>query len=48
VLTTPDQVVAALGDGFTIDTAEVVDRPVTTDDGERVARDTLVVAHRPS
>jgi hypothetical protein len=29
-----------------VDVAEVVDRPVDTDDGPRVARDTLVVARR--
>jgi len=48
VLTTPEQVVAAIGEVLTIDTAEVVDRHVATDGGERVARDTLVVARRPS
>ena len=48
VLTTPDQVVAAIAGELTIERADVVDRPVSTDDGERVARDTLVVAHRPS
>jgi SAM-dependent methyltransferase len=48
VLTTPDQVVAALGDGFEIDRAEVAERPVPTDDGERVALDTIVLAHRPA
>jgi len=48
VLTTPEQVVAAIGEALTIDTAEVVDRPFDVDDGERVARDTLVVARRPS
>lgn len=48
VLTTPEQVVAAIGDGWSVDTAEVVDRPVATDGGERVARDTLVVARRAS
>ncbi len=48
VLTTPEQVVIAIGDTFEIDNAEVVDRPVTVDDGARVARDTLVVARRSS
>jgi SAM-dependent methyltransferase len=46
VLTTPDQVVAALGDGFAVERSEVVERHVQTDDGERVALDTLVVARR--
>lgn len=44
VLTTPDQVVAALGDGFEVERAEVAERRVRTDDGERVALDTLVLA----
>lgn len=47
VLTTPDQVLAALGDGFTVERAEVAERHVQTDDGERVALDTLVLARRP-
>ena len=47
VLTTPDQVVAAIGDNLTVDRAETVDRHVQTDNGNRLARDTLVVAHRP-
>lgn len=47
VLTTPDQVVAAIGATLTVDRAETVDRHVQTDDGPRVAKDTLVVAHRP-
>lgn len=47
VLTTPDQVVAAIGTALTVDRAETVDRHVQTDDGDRVAKDTLVVAHRP-
>lgn len=46
VLTTPQQVVAAIGDAFTIDRAEVAERHVQTDDGERVALDTVVVARR--
>jgi SAM-dependent methyltransferase len=46
VLTTPDQVVAALGDRLTVELAEVAERHVQTDDGERVALDTVVVAHR--
>lgn len=46
VLTSPDQVVAALGDGFTVDRAEVAERHVQTDDGERVALDTVVLARR--
>lgn len=47
VLTTPGQVVAAIGDTLVVDRADTVDRHVQTDDGPRVARDTLVVAHRP-
>ncbi len=46
VLTTPDQVVASLGDGFTVERAEVAKRVVSTDDGERAALDTLVLARR--
>ena len=44
VLTTPEQVAAAVGDTLTVERAETVDRHVTTDDGDRVARDTIVVA----
>lgn len=40
---TPDEVVAEL-DGFDISIAEVAERPVDTDDGPRVALDTLLVA----
>ena len=47
VLTTPAQVVAAIGDRLTIERAEVAERQVQTDDGERVALDTLVLARRP-
>ena len=46
VLTTPDQVVAALGEGFTIERAEVAERHVETDDGMKTALDTIVVARR--
>ena len=46
VLTTPQQVVAALGDGLTIERAEVAERHVATGDGDRTALDTLVVARR--
>ena len=46
VLTTPDQVVTAIGDELTIELAEVAERHVETDDGQRVALDTLVVAGR--
>jgi SAM-dependent methyltransferase len=46
VLTTPDQVVAALGDGFTVERAEVAERHVQTDDGTKTALDTIVVARR--
>ena len=48
VLTTPGQVVAALGEGFTVERAEVAERRVETDDGPRTALDTLVVARRTS
>jgi SAM-dependent methyltransferase len=47
VLTSPDQVVAAIGDGFEVDRSEVAERRVQTADGERVALDTLVLARRP-
>ncbi len=47
VLTTPEQVVAAIGDELVIERAEVVERHVQTADGERVALDTLVLARRP-
>lgn len=46
VLTTPQQVVAAIGDTLTVARAEVAERHVQTADGERVALDTLVLAHR--
>jgi SAM-dependent methyltransferase len=46
VLTTPDQVVAALGGRLEVDRAEVAERHVETADGRRTALDTLVVAHR--
>ena len=46
VLTSPDRVVSALGVGFVVLRAEVVDREVDTDDGRRTARDTLVLARR--
>ena len=46
VLTTPAQVVAALGDTLTVDRAEVAERHVETADGSRTALDTLVVARR--
>ncbi|HEY5662655.1 MAG TPA: class I SAM-dependent methyltransferase [Ilumatobacter sp.] len=47
VLTTPHQVVAAIGDRLTVDTAEVVERHVAAPDGEHVALDTLVLGRRP-
>ncbi|MAT04440.1 MAG: SAM-dependent methyltransferase [Acidimicrobiaceae bacterium] len=47
VLTTPAQVVGAIGDTLIVERAETVDRHVQTDAGEHVARDTVVVAHRP-
>jgi SAM-dependent methyltransferase len=46
VLTTPGEVAARLGD-LVVERAEVVERGVDTDDGPRVALDTLVRAHRP-
>lgn len=46
VLTTPEQVVATLDDGFGIERAEVANRVVETTEGERTALDTLVVARR--
>lgn len=47
VLTDPDEVVADLaGAGLTVITARRIDRPVSTDDGPKVAIDTLVRAHR--
>lgn len=46
VLPVPDEVVTAL-DGFVVERAEVVDRVVDTDEGQRVAKDTLVRARRP-
>lgn len=45
VLPTPDTVVAAIA-GLEIDKALVVERPVDTPEGERIALDTLVRAHR--
>ncbi len=45
ILATPDEVVGAL-DGFEISRSEVAERPVQTDDGERIALDTLVMARR--
>lgn len=47
VLTSPDQVVAAIGEGLEVERAEVARRPVPTPDGERIALDTVVVARRP-
>ena len=47
VLSTPEQVVAAVGDTVVIERAEVVERHVGTPDGRRTALDTLVVARRP-
>lgn len=46
VLTTPEQVVDAIGESLTVELAEVAERHVQTDEGERVALDTVVVAHR--
>ncbi|HVC87731.1 MAG TPA: class I SAM-dependent methyltransferase [Gaiellaceae bacterium] len=47
VLYTAEDVVADL-DGFDVERAECVERPVQTDDGERVALDVLVRAVRPA
>lgn len=47
VLTTPESVTAAVS-GLVVERALVVERPVDTDDGERIARDTFVRAHRPA
>jgi SAM-dependent methyltransferase len=47
VLTTPEQVVAAIGDMVVIERAEVVERHVDTAEGPRTALDTLVLARRP-
>jgi SAM-dependent methyltransferase len=41
-----DEVTAAFG-GLTIERAEVAKRPVETDEGTRIALDTLVIAQRP-
>jgi SAM-dependent methyltransferase len=46
VLTSPEQVVAAVGEHLAVERAEVAQRLVQTDDGERIALDTLVVARR--
>ena len=46
VLTSPDEVVAELGEDFVISRSGVVDRGVETEDGIRVAKDTLVLARR--
>ncbi len=48
VLTTPDQVVAAIGSDLTVERAEVAERHVDTDGGTKTALDTIVVAHRPA
>ena len=48
VLNSPDRIVAELDEAFTVTMAEVVDREVETDDGPRVAKDTLVLAQRAS
>lgn len=47
VLTTPAQVVAAIGSELVVDRAEVAERRVAPPHGERVALDTLVLARRP-
>ena len=48
VLTTPEQVVAAVGSTVVIERAEVVERHVDTAEGRRTALDTLVLARRPA
>lgn len=48
VLTTPEQVVAAIGDDLVVERSEVVERHVDTDDGTAIALDTIVVAHHPA
>ncbi len=47
LLHSPEQVAQAIGDRLVIDVAEHVDRVIATPDGERVAIDALVRAHRP-
>ncbi len=42
VLTTPDETVALFDDRVVVETAEVVDRVVQTDDGPKIAKDTFV------
>jgi SAM-dependent methyltransferase len=46
VLYTAEEIVDELP-GLRIERAERVERPVATDDGERIALDALVLAHRP-
>ncbi len=48
ILSTPEEVVGDLDGipGLSVDRSEVILRPVVTDDGERMARDCLVVAQR--
>ncbi|MFQ5558086.1 MAG: class I SAM-dependent methyltransferase [Acidimicrobiales bacterium] len=46
VLTDAAAVVEAIGPQLTVERAEVADREVSTDDGPRTAKDTLVLAHR--
>jgi SAM-dependent methyltransferase len=46
VLTTPQQVVGAIGDVLVVDRAEVATRTVAIDDGDRTALDTIVLARR--
>jgi SAM-dependent methyltransferase len=49
VLYTADDVVADIdGSGLVVDRAGVVERPVQTSEGERIALDALVRAHRPA
>ncbi len=46
VLTSPDELVASLGDDFEVIRAAVADRHVETAEGPRVAKDTVVLARR--
>jgi SAM-dependent methyltransferase len=47
MLYTADQVVAALGGTLVIDKAQRVERAIATQDGQRIALDCLVRAHKP-
>ncbi len=47
VLTSPADIVSEISPSLLVQRAEVVDREVSTDDGPRFAKDTLVVSIRP-